>query len=83
MTRVVLGDIQKRGWGAVFSWLLSLAVLVICVISPLELPSLTTEVWGDPLLVERCGPHASLGVVERDRRILTQTPAEQVPVSHD
>ena len=38
-----------------FSWLLSLAVLVICVISPLELPSLNTEVWGDPLLVERCG----------------------------
>ena len=44
-TGVVLGDYPEQGGGALFSWLLSLAVLVLCVISPLELklPSLNID----------------------------------------
>ena len=41
----------QKGGGAVFSWLLSLAVLVLCVISPLKLPSLiipTNIAWLKP-----------------------------------
>ena len=38
----------KQGGGAVLSWLLSLAVLVLRVISPLKLPSLNTDLYWPP-----------------------------------
>ena len=41
------GYSPKEG-GAVFSWLLSLAVLVLCVISLLKLPSLNTDLYWLP-----------------------------------
>ena len=38
----------RRQRGAVFSWLLSLAVLVFCVISPLKVPFLNTDLYWLP-----------------------------------
>ena len=47
-TRVSFRGYPQKGGGAVFSWLLSLAVLVLCVISPLQLPFLDTDLYWLP-----------------------------------
>ena len=43
----------KQGGGAVFSWLLSLAVLALCVISTLKLPGRTSR-WSSFILLIMC-----------------------------
>ena len=63
--RVVLGDIHQKGGHAALSWLLSFAVLVLCVISPLQLPSLNADPYRLPkrlLSQVNLGRPPSLGI---------------------